>query len=83
MIFRFIALSLFITLTNHHKYFSFGVVSCGHAYYFRTCNLIVCIWCIWCGIFIPYEPPQAAALFNTKGLPSGLDRTRGVVEHYR
>ena len=36
----------------------------------------------------PHEPLQAAVLFNTKGhwaggLPSGLDRTRGVVEHFR
>ena len=28
------------------------------------------IWCIWCGIVIPHEPPQAAVLFNTKGLPA-------------
>ena len=39
------------------------------------------IWCIWCGICTPHSPPQAAVLLNTKGLPSGLDRTRGVVEH--
>ena len=38
---------------------------------------------VWCCDFDPHEPPQAAALFNTKGLSSGLDRTRGVVEHYR
>ena len=43
----------------------------------------VLIWCIWCGLFTPHSPPQAADLFNTKGLPSGLDRTRGVVEHFR
>jgi hypothetical protein len=41
------------------------------------------IWCIWCCIFIPHEPPQAAPLLTTKGLPSGLEKTRGVVEHYR
>ena len=40
-------------------------------------------WCIWWGICNPHEPPQAAVLFNTKGLPSGLDRTSGVVEHCR
>ena len=46
-------------------------------------SAFVCIWCIWCGNCSPHEPPQAAVLFNTKGLPSGLDRTRGVVEHFR
>ena len=49
----------------------------------RGRGLVVCIWCIWCCIFTPHEPPQAAVLLNTKGLPSGLDRTRGVVEHCR
>jgi hypothetical protein len=84
---------------------------------FRTCdpflyqslNLVHLVWCIWCGIFTPHEPPQAASFgegfglvhfkwcgyfdphethkqlpcLTLMGLPSGLERTRGVVEHFR
>jgi hypothetical protein len=55
----------------------------GEGHMSRGQHAPICIWCIWCGYFTPHEPPQAAPLLNTKGLPSGLDRTRGVVEHFR
>ena len=80
-----------VTLTRHHKQLTCLTLRVSHWVWIQPEEWLSTaelqskrsnpFWCIWCSIFIPHEPPLAAVLLNTKGLPSGLDRTRGVVEH--
>ena len=66
-----------LSRTSHHKQLSCLTLRVSHRVWIEPEEWLS-IWCIWCGICTPHEPPHAAVLFITKGLPSGLDRTRGV-----